>query len=78
MPARIVHFRSDPNGLGRGGGIYYRRGPSYKGKSYAGGYYSKYSAKIDKARKSKGYNIHPIGLPKKTKIPHTSDGRLSR
>ena len=78
MPASIKFVRIDPNNLGRGGGLYYRRGPGYKGKKYPGGYYSKYSQAVDKKRKSKGYAIHPVGKPKGTKIPHTSDGNLSR
>ena len=78
MPATIRFFSKDPNSLGRGKGIYYRRGPAYKGKKYAGGYYSKYSRTRDKKRVSKGYATHPIGTPRGTKIPHTSDGNLRR
>ena len=76
MPAPIKYYNRDPNGLGRGGGLYYRRGPQYKGKRYQGGYYSKYTQSIDRHRKSHGFRIHPVGTPNKSRIPHTSDGRL--
>jgi hypothetical protein len=78
MPASIEYKNKDPNGLGRGAGIYYRRSATYKGKRYPGGYYSKYSRIRDQNRKSKGYNIHKIGMPRGTKIPQTSDGNLRR
>lgn len=78
MPASIKHFRRDPNDLGRGSGLYYRRAATYKGKRYPGGYYSKYSEGRDKARKSTGFNIHPIGLPRETRLPHTMDGNVRR
>jgi len=78
MPAPLKMFRSDPNKLGRGGGFYYRRGSEYKGKRYSGGYYSKYTKSIDYARKSKNWKVHRVGLPRRTRIPHTGDGRLSR
>ena len=78
MPARIRHFDKDPNGLGRGRGSYYRRASTYKGKRYAGGYYSKFSRSRDKAKLSKGWKVHKVGLPRGTKIPHVSDGLLWR
>ena len=78
MPCKIQRLKRDPNGLGRGPGMYYRRTTVFKGKTYPGGYYSKYDRIRDKNRKSKGYDIHKVGLPRTTKIPHTSDGRLRR
>ena len=79
MPAVLRFFRSDPNGLGRGRGVYYRRGTRYKGKSYAkdGGYYSKYSIERDKAIKAKGWRKDRVGLPATSSIKHTTDGLLS-
>lgn len=69
MVTPIKHFKNDPNGLGRGDGVYYHRGH---------GYYSKYSRKRDAARKSTGYNIDPIGLPKATRFPQIGDGVISK
>ncbi len=78
MPAVLRFFKSDPNKLGRGRGVYYRRGPKYKGKSYVkdGGYYSIYSIARDKAIKAKGWKKHRVGLPATSSIKHTSDGIL--
>ena len=47
MPPAKKYFKNDPNKLGRGSGIYYRRGTKYKGKCYKkqGGYFSKYEVK---------------------------------
>ena len=78
MPARLKIYKKDPNGLARGSGVYYRRGPSYKGKRFSGGYYSKYSLIRDKKRLSKGHTLDKVGLPKNSVILQTSDGRLSR
>jgi len=80
MPAALKFFRSDPNKLGRGKGVYYRRGNYYKGKDYGvnGGYYSQYSIARDKKIKAKGYDLSKVGLPKRSKILHSSDGRLPR
>ena len=79
MPARINWHERDPNGLGRGRGLYYRRSSTFKGKDYGRkGYYSKYSKNRDKAKLSTGWEIHKIGLPRGTKIPHVSDGKLWR
>lgn len=78
MPASLKFFRRDPNSLGRGRGVYYRRGNTYKGRRYKGGYYSKYSMDRDRKIKATGYTTSKIGIPRKSKILHTSDGRLSR
>jgi len=69
MPSSIKYYKRDPNGKGRGPGIYYLRGK---------GYYSKYSLQRDKAKLSKGWKTHKVGLPKSTRIPQTSDGKLRR
>jgi len=69
MPSPIKYYKKDPSGKGRGEGIYYLR---------AGDYFSKYSMLRDKRKKSKGWKIHLVGLPKGTTIPHTSDGKLPR
>ena len=69
MPASLRNFKRDPNGLGRGPGVYYHRGK---------GIYSKYSSERDRMIKAKGYDTHKIGLPIKSKILHTGDGRLAR
>ena len=76
MPAILNHFKKDPNGLGRGAGTYYRRGTSYKGKKYPGGYYSKYSEHRDMMIKARGYSKHKIGIPTKAKTKHTRDGMI--
>ena len=75
MPAVLRFFKADPNKLGRGRGIYYRRGPSFKGVNYMlsrnmrgnipkrlWGYYSKYERERDKNRRSKGWRVNKIGL----------------
>jgi len=69
MVTPIKQFKKDPNGLGRGDGIYYHRGK---------GYYSKYSRTRDANRKSTGHNIDPIGLPKATRFPQIADGRIDK
>lgn len=69
MVTAIKYFTRDPNGKGRGAGVYYHRG---------NGYYSKYSRTRDKLKLSKNWKVDKIGLPKKTRIPHVSDGRLWR
>jgi hypothetical protein len=69
MVSPIKYFSKDPNGWGRGEGVYYLRGHKV---------YSKYSRERDKRKKSKGWQVNPIGLPKNTKIPHVSDGKLWR
>lgn len=69
MPSSLKYFKKDPNGKGRGAGVYYLRG---------NGYYSKYSTVRDSKIKAKGYKTHKVGLPKKSSIKHTSDGKLPR
>ena len=69
MPGSLFYKKQDPNRKGRGVGVYYHRGK---------GVWSKYSIARDKAKRSRGWKQHIIGLPKGTKIPHTSDGRLPR
>jgi len=69
MPSPLRFFRSDPNKLGRGRGIYYLRGK---------GYFSKYDLERDKKIKAKGWNLNKIGLPRASSILHTGDGRLPR
>ncbi len=69
MPAPIKYYKRDPNGRGRGAGLYYLRG---------NGYFSKYSLERDKRKKSRGWRTNRVGTPKSTTIPHTSDGRLPR
>ena len=69
MVTPIKHFKRDPNGLGRGEGIYYHRGH---------GYYSQYSRKRDEARHSKGWKTNAIGVPKATRFPQIGDGIISK
>ena len=67
MVSTIKYFKTDPNKLGRGAGIYYHRGH---------GYYSKYSRTRDEHRLSKGWKTNKVGLPKSTRIPQVGDGIL--
>lgn len=69
MPSPLRFFRRDPNGKGRGRGIYY-----YRGK----GIYSKYNIERDKKIKAKGWKLNKVGMPKASSILHTGDGRLPR
>lgn len=76
MPGGIKYFGKDPNGLGRGSGAYYLRGK---------GYYSKYDVGRDKKKRSKGYNIDPVGFKLlssgkhiKSHIPQITDGKIWR
>lgn len=69
MVSVIKYFARDPNGKGRGAGVYYLRGH---------GYYSKYSRQRDAEKLSKNWKIDKVGLPKKTRIPQVGDGRLWR
>ena len=78
MPSPLKFSETDPSGLGRGKGVYYRRTTTYKGKTFPSGYFSKYLLARDKKRKSKGWQVNLIGLPKTSKILHTGDGRLNR
>jgi len=91
MVTRLKRFQKDPNGLGRGPGLYYLRGgkrkdsknhtytlPNGKIKTIKGPYYSKYSKDIDRNTKAKGFKQDPIGLPKKVanEYAHIGDGPL--
>ena len=69
MPSPLRFFKQDPNGKGRGRGIYYIR---------AHGYYSKYDHKKnsrDSKIKAKGWEKHKVGLPKASSFLHTGDGK---
>ena len=71
MPSPLKYYRTDPERKGRGPGMYYYRGhPKYK--------FSKYSEARDSKIQAKGSKVHTVGLPKKSRYKHTSDGRLSR
>jgi len=69
MVTPIKRFKKDPNGLGRGDGIYYHRG---------NGYYSQYSRTRDANKKSKGYETDKVGVPVKARFPHVTDGLISK
>jgi len=69
MVSPLRFFKTDPNKLGRGKGVYYLRGK---------GYYSKYSVERDRKIKAKGWNLNKVGSPRGSSILHTSDGRLPR
>jgi len=69
MPSPLRFFKRDPNGNGRGRGVYYHRGK---------GIYSKYNIERDRKIKARGYRLHKIGLPKMSSILHTGDGNLPR
>lgn len=85
MVTKLKQYQRDPNGLGRGPGLYYLRGgkttgsftlPS--GKKINGPYYSKYSQKRDRARKSQDWETDVVGIPKQTAtaFAHIGDGNL--
>lgn len=76
MPAILQFLKSDPNMLGRGPGVYYRRASKFKGRQYPKGYFSKYSEHRDMMIKAKGYEKHKIGIPAKAKTKHTTDGLI--
>lgn len=78
MPAPLQFKRQDPNEQGRGGGVYYRRGNYKKGKRLYNDWFSKFDLERDRKKKSKGYSVSKIGLPKRSRILHSSDGRLPR
>lgn len=93
MVTKLTQFKTDPNGLGRGAGLYYLRGgvsspykisrdgKRVKPKGYTSGrYYSKYCPERDENKLSDGWRTHKIGTPKKTadKYAHVSDGDLTR
>jgi len=69
MVTPIKYFSKDPNGYGRGPGVYYHRGH---------GIFSKYSRERDRLKKSKGWQVDPVGLPRKTRFPHITDGNIGR
>lgn len=69
MVTPIKYFKTDPNKLGRGAGVYYHRG---------NGYYSRYSRTRDAKIKSTGWKVDVIGLPKATRYPQISDGVIHR
>ena len=69
MPSSLKYYRTDPNKLGRGPGMYYHRGK---------GYYSKYSRERDAKILAKGYRVDRVGFPLKAKLLHTGDGRRPR
>lgn len=65
MPGKLIEYNSDPNGKGRGSGLYYHRG---------NGYYSKYSEDIDKKIKaSRHIKKKKKGLIGRGKYRHTHD-----
>lgn len=79
MPSPLRIFNKDPNNLGRGKGVYYYRGPyASKVVGKIDKYFSKYSIARDKKIKAKGYKINKVGIPAKSVLKHTGDGRLSR
>lgn len=69
MPSPLKFFKTDPNGQGRGRGVYYHRGK---------GVYSKYSIERDAKIKAKGFKKNKVGAPKNSRLLHTSDGVLKR
>ena len=87
MVTRLKYEQKDPNGLGRGSGYYYLRGGLRKdffklpsGRVIGGPYYSKYSKKRDRKKKSQGWRTNIIGIPKKVanEYAHVSDGDLRK
>jgi len=73
MVTPLRFFRTDPNKKGRGQGVYYRR--TTKGGTII---YSKYDIERDKKIKAKGWKASRVGLPGKSRIRHTGDGKLPR
>ena len=69
MPSSLKYFKRDPNGNGRGAGIYYHRGH---------GIYSKYSIERNKKIKAKGWRTNKVGTPFKSALLHTGDGKMPR
>ena len=73
MPANLRFYNRDPNGLGRGRGVYYHRGH---------GYWSKYDVGRDAKIQARGCRTHKTGLSKTTgkasKIAQAGDGKLPR
>lgn len=79
MPPPLKRFLKDPNGLNRGEGVYYRRNQYYKGRNFGlRGYFSKYSIERDRKKKSSGFKVNLVGVPKRSRLLHTSDGRLPK
>lgn len=93
MVTRLQRFSRDPNGLGRGAGLYYLRGgkrkdsknhtytmPNGEVKTIKGPYYSKYSKDRDRATKSTGWRQNLVGRPPKlaNKFAHVTDGDISK
>jgi len=84
MPSPTRFFRKDPNGLGRGKGIYYKRGhfkPKAPFKEFEGSYFSKYDFNRDFKIRAKGWRIDKIGVNMDgdmSSIAHAGDGRKSR
>ena len=93
MVTRLEQKARDPNGLGRGPGLYYLRGGKKTGskqhtytmttgqvKVIKGSYYSKYSKERDFNRLSDGWAVNKVGLPPKiaSKYAHVSDGNLKK
>ncbi len=68
MVTPIKAFKKDPNGLGRGAGVYYHRGH---------GYYSQYSRARDGAKKSTGWRVNVVGIPGGTRFPQITDGNIN-
>ena len=69
MVTPIKQFKRDPNNLGRGAGVYYHRGK---------GYFSRYSRTLDADRKSTGYQVDLVGVPKATRFPQITDGNITK
>ena len=87
MVTRLKYRTRDPNGLNRGPGYYYLRGGFRKeffklpsGRVIGGPYYSKYSQKRDRKKKSQGWKTDIIGIPKEmaNEFAHISDGDLKK
>ena len=84
MPSPTRFFTKDPNKMGRGTGVYYKRGqfePKTPFKSYEGSYFSKFNIDRDFKIKAKGWKINKVGIRydgKATSIPHAGDGRKTR
>ena len=91
MVTRLIKRKKDPNGLGRGPGLYYLRGgkrpgsnnhtytmPNGRVKTIKGPYYSKYSKTRDENILSSGWKTNKIGIPKMiaSEFAHISDGNL--
>lgn len=69
MVTALRYFKVDPNGLGRGTGIYYHRGH---------GYYSKYDIQRDYNTQSTNWKVDRIGTPRKSSFLHTGDGKIGK